>query len=808
MSAYFTQQTRYYAMVAISCIAIAACDSSSGGRSNGGGTAGGTNGGGSASASPGAIGQGLRNQSAAQCTLNNEDRLVGDGMDAPGRLAVASPPVGTATGACANNTEYRFGTGIFDITGVIADTASPAWVNPQQVFNSLHTRVYARAYAIESPCNGKRIMFVSIDTGLMSVPLREAILNQVAADPQLSGDYDARNIMLSVTHTHSEPNTGLAGDNGGLAVIGNGTFAAIQNAAANLAANPQTGAIRFASGELLNTSINRSKPAFINNPLAERRMFLNARDEEVQVNKRVVQLELYRPDGTVPGLINWFGVHPTVIGPTQSFVSGDVKGAASLGFEKLMGTDYRADPATGTFVAAFAQADEGDVSPNILIEQFPHPDPRRGGGDNDLDSNAISAVKQFAKSLELFGTGQPVFGPVDFRFFEIPIANITVEDPVVLASLNHPAALDEPVKRTCSGILGASFGAGAEDGPGPTQEGLTCDDNPDLLAAAAADFEAAQSGSRLEGFPGGFPRDGIPGSILSVAAFCNASLVPNPLGDFSCQAEKPILLPRGDDTQTLQLFRIGQVAVLGVPWEVTTISARRIKTLMLQELAPAGVDTIVVAGLVNSYSHYLTTREEYATQQYEGASTLYGPWTHAAVSQEALKMARAMRNGSALDDAPTAGQPSNLSVNDGPVESPSPNGDPGTVITQPFSTVQPGSVITAEFVAGHPRNNLRLQESYAYIERQLPNGEWEIVVEDRDPSLIYFWNARVQAPAAGENPTSSDGVGRVQWKVPGNIQPASYRVRTVGSSRATGQLQEYEGISDTFVVDGVVAMCP
>lgn len=796
------RQMSHGAISFVFCIAIAAC-----GSSGGSGDDVSTGGPGDAAASPAEIGNQLRSQSASRCSLDNDDRQVGDGIDAPGRLAVASPPVGNPPGACNSNTGYRFGTGIFDITGVIADTASPAWVNPQQVFNSLHTRVYARAFAIESPCNNKRIMFVSLDTGLMSNAIRQAVLASIAADPALSGEYDARNVMLSVTHTHSDPNTGLAGDNGGLAVIANGTFAAIKNAAANLAAHPETGVIQFASGELLNTNINRSKPAFANNPQAERQAFLNARGEEVQVNKRVVQLELYRNDGSVPGVINWFGVHPTVIGPTQSFVSGDVKGTASLGFEKLMGTDYSADPATGTFIAAFAQADEGDASPNIFIEQFPHPDPRRGGGEDDLDSNAISALKQFARSLDLFGTGEAVTGPVDFRLFSIPIANITVDDPVVLASLNHPTELDEPVKKTCSGILGASFGAGAEDGPGPTQEGLTCDDNPDVLAAAAADFTAASNG-RLEGFPGGFPRDSIPGAILSTALFCNASAVPSPLGDFSCQAEKPILLPRGDDAVTLQLFRIGQVAVLGVPWEVTTIAARRIKTLMLQELAPVGVDTIVIAGLVNNYAHYLTTREEYATQQYEGASTLYGPWTHAAVSQEALKMARAMRNGTALDEAPAAGQPTNLSVNDGPVEAPNPAGNPGSVITQPPSQVQPGDEISTEFVAGHPRNNLRLQESYAYIERQLATGEWEVVVEDRDPGLIYFWNARIQPPVAAESPISSDGTGEARWRVPRNTQPGTYRVRTVGSSRTSGQLSAYEGISDSFAIDGPVAECP
>lgn len=34
---------------------------------------------------------------------------------------------------------------------------------------------------------------------------------------------------------------------------------------------------------------------------------------------------------------------------------------------------------------------------------------------------------------------------------------------------------------------------------------------------------------------------------------------------------------------------------------------------------------VVLSGPANTYSHYVTTREEYSVQRYEGASTLFGP---------------------------------------------------------------------------------------------------------------------------------------------------------------------------------------
>ncbi|MFT5574760.1 MAG: neutral ceramidase [Bermanella sp.] len=752
----------------------------------------------------------LTDDPAVQCVVNDQRRSVGSELDAPGKLeVVVNTPLGSPA-QCANNQDYLVGTGLHDITAPIADTASLAWVNPQQVFSGLHSRVYARAFAMASPCNDKRVMFVSIDTGLMSASIRQDVLAEIAANEELSTLYNANNVMLSVTHTHSDPGEGLAGVGNGHAVIVGGIVGAITRAQANLAANPEPARIALSSGELLNTNINRSKPAYAKNTEAERKLFLNSRNEETQVNKRMVQLELTRTGGNAAGLINWFGVHPTVIGPNQHFVSGDVKGYASLGFERLMGTNYGADPAQGTFVSAFAQADEGDASPNIAIEEFPYPSPQRGGGANDFDANAISGIKQLARAIELYRKGTAVTGPVDYQFLRIPITDVTVEDPAVIASLKHPAELDEEVKRTCDGILGTSFGAGAEDGPGPTQEGLKCSDDPAVLEAAQTDI-ASLSGSRLGGFPGSWPENSIPGQFLSAAVMCNAQDLPPILGDFSCQAEKPLLLPRGGSVLPFQLFRVGNFALLGLPWEVTTMSARRIRSLLLEELAPVGIDTIVIAGLVNDYVHYLTTREEYSSQQYEGASTLYGPWTQAAVAQESLKMARAMHENVAPAAPAAPGARPDLTLFAGPQESPHPSGSPGTVVTQPPSSISAGQVLDAEFVVGHPGNDLRIQESYVYIEKELPSGEWEVIEEDRTPELLYEWLPITQAPVAQERPQfSSGGTGLVNWTIPPNTPTGTYRIRVVGASRGltSAEAQPYEAISNTFNIITTDSTCP
>jgi len=758
----------------------------------------------------------------AECVLQDPRREIGAGLDAPGRLEVDAPAVGSADGACADSRGFRYGSGLYDITGVIANKSGAGWENPQQVMSALHTRQYSRAYAIASPCNGKRVLFVSADMGLIFGSIRQGVLSAIAEDETLSAFYGPENFMLSATHTHAGPAGYEHGDGANLFHFGydeqvyntlvNGIVESIRRAHANIQAHPQTGPIRLSTGELLNANINRSRPAFEMNPEAERQAFLNERGEEIDVNKRVVQLDLVRDNGSAVGLINWFGVHPTVMGPTQPHVSADSKGHASLGFERIMRTRYDAAPGEDTFVAAFAQADEGDSSPALFFQDFPPLDPRRTGADNHIESVAVHGTKQLAAALELYGSGTGLSGPVDYRFFRVAFDAIDVTDPAVLASLPHPPELDAEDKRTCSGALGVSFGAGStEDGHGPTVEGARCGEDPALIEAAQQDFQTVLE-TRLEGFPGSWPKETIPPFLVSSTAACNVTPEVLP-GDYSCQAEKPVLLPRGDSVLPFQLFRIGNFAILGVPFEVTTMAARRIRALMLEALAPAGVDTIVVAGLVNDYVHYLTTREEFASQQYEGASNLFGPWSQAAVAQEALTLARALRDGEAVEpgpDKPTTdgGNPPRPPYI--PSDTAHPSGAPGTVVTDVPAQVTAGEIVMAEFVAGHPRNDLRTQASYAYVERQRDDGEWETVVSDRAPELVYEWRPLLPSPVPVDLPLTGPSTGAVIWQVPANAPAGTYRLRHEGTAQAAVLLpaEAYSGTSGSFVIEGPVAPCP
>lgn len=116
--------------------------------------------------------------------------------------------------------------------------------------------------------------------------------------------------------------------------------------------------IFFSEGELLEASINRSPTSYLNNPAEERSRFQHDTD------KGMFLLKMFDSQTNEPiAMINWFAVHGTSMNSSNHLISGDNKGYASLLFEQEFNPPETM-PGKGKFVAIFAQANEGDVSPN------------------------------------------------------------------------------------------------------------------------------------------------------------------------------------------------------------------------------------------------------------------------------------------------------------------------------------------------------------------------------------------------------------------------------------------------------------
>jgi neutral ceramidase len=650
----------------------------------------------------------------------------------------------TNAGECAGNTHFLIGTGVYDITGPAVGLGLIGYAWPGQFGEGIHTRLRARAFIVASPCNGRRAVFVSADLGLLAQSVERGV---AAALRQRYGDlYREENVLLSATHTHSGPggyahyflyNASIFGfDEQSYRAVVDGIVAAIGRAHEDLA----PGRIKIAVGDLLGASINRSPPAYVQNPAAERARW------KYDTDKRMTVLRFERDNGDQIGVIAWFGVHGTSMGNQNHYVSADNKGYASLLFERREHTDY-ASP--HTFVAAFAQGAEGDVTPNINGGTD-------GGGRDDFEDTEISGGKQFRRAWELYqGATELLRGGVDYRHQYVKMDAVDVA----------PRWTDGVPRHTCAAAIGLSMLAGAEDGPGIGWEGFTC--------RGATGWEA-------------------------VVCWLRAN---------DCQGEKPVALTMGLKWRTpltpevlpVQIVTLGDLALMAVPGEPTTMSGRRFEDTVLQELRPAGVTRAVTAGLSNAYAGYVATREEYAAQNYEGASTHFGPWTQAAYQQEFQRLAAALREGREL---PTGPQPRDLSgeqlsLQIGVIYDGHPWDEPfGAVAEDAKPSYRRSDVVRVKFWGGHLKNDLRIQDSYLRVERK-EGDRWSPVAYDWDWETKLHWQRRYCLPSLRCSLITAE------WDIPPDQPPGTYRIRHDGAALPIGseQPQAYEGVSRPFAVE-------
>lgn len=741
------------------------------------------------------------------------DRPLADLSHYAARNAPRSPSAALNSGACASNTRFRYAAGLGDITGATSGSSMAGYVDGDQISTGLIDRQHARAFIFASDCEGRegRAVIVQNDLGLMFSSIRQGVLDALAADPELSPHYDASNVVLNPSHSHSTAGGQSHHDayhvlTGGhdaqnLAAAINGIVSAIRRAHTNLA-NAGAGPILFNQAELLNGTTNRSVPAYLQNPEADRAAFLDTAGNEVRTNRMMSLLKLRRDDGTEVGMVNWYGIHVTSIYQNNTLLSSDNKGYAALRFEQDFGTEYFSAEQPEPFLAGFMQADEGDASPSLFIVDLSDAEQRdlegdgfrnRAGGRDEPENALISGYKQYRHARQLYDSAdQPLEGEVSAKSIMIDWSTVQIDAPGDYPAALQPQAPD--VYESCSGALGVSMAGGAEDGRGPTAEGQTCTNTSDpaeVIQLLEDNFAAGQNGA-------------LPPGLL-VPVGCD-----NPAYDllnYDCHAEKPILFPLNQaspfnqpgssqtlEPQTLpiQIVTLGNLAIVALPWEVTTNSGRRIRTRVLDELQDAGIDYAVISGLSNGFVHYLTTREEYSAQHYEGASTVFGPWTLEAVQQELSRLAGHLK----ADTEPSSpyennGYRSEVStmLADTSADDGSPSQPFGTVTQQPELSYAVGNervTVSARFVGGHPRHDLKSESSYFFVERQQPDGSWRTVRQDND------WFTRYEY----ETPDSGSHEFRVDWILPLGVEAGLYRIRHEGVS-ADGS---YSGVTEEFEI--------
>lgn len=728
------------------------------------------------------------------------------------------------TNSTANNgSRYLLGVGKADITGPVVEINMMGYANGSQVGKGLRQRLYSRSFIIgdvEKPED--RFVYMVLDTQSGDTAVRDGILQGLANLGEWYAMYGQQNVAVTGTHSHSGPGawlnyllpqiTAKGFNKPSYQAIVDGAIESIKKAHTTLA----PGYLSIGTTQIEDASVSRSPYAYLQNPAEERARY----DHDVDKTMTVLRFaHTSDSDGDKDiGILNWFAVHGTSLLGNNSIITGDNKGVAAWLFEKSIEDDE--------FVAGFSQANVGDTSPNILgafcesgeqagqqcdfktslCDGKSQPCHGRGPYPGLNDGGTASAYeigrRQYQGAKDLFDDASafsPVSGGVvrglhqfvDFSTFRFTLSNGTAV-------------------KTCPAALGYSFAAGTSDGPG------------------AFDFTQGDSGD-----PDANPLWAVVGGLLHSANDTQKE----------CHGAKPILLDVGETSTPypwspnivdVQLFRVGQFFIVVSPGEATTMSGRRWREAVQTNAASLfdlnDTEPIVVLGApANSYTHYIATPEEYSVQRYEGASTLYGPWTLDAYLNKSVELLPY------LDPTTSAGLPTldpgplppmlvnrSLSFITGVVVDNTPFlksfGDQTTAPAK--TTFTAGESISAQFVGANPRNNFRLGGTFAAVEKYNGDtGKWIQVREDADWSLLYEWKrtstilGTSEVTITWETKWETDawipkalGVGgsRGQGELFAKRQEdpslvGRYRLRYYGDAKALGgSIKAFEGVSDDF----------
>lgn len=711
--------------------------------------------------------------------------------------------------------EYLLGTGKADITGPVVEINMMGYADPKQLGTGVRQRLYSRAFIFGSRTDpNERAVYLVLDTQSGDTAIRYGILQGLADLGQEYAMYGAQNVAVTGTHSHSGPGawlnyllpqiTSKGFDKQSYQAIVTGAVLSVKRAHQSL----EPGYLEATSGDLLDANTSRSPYAYLANPAEERSRY------EHDVDKTMTLLNFVRAsDGKSMGVLNWFAVHGTAMLGNNTLITGDNKGVAARLLEKAEET--KGNPG---FVAGFSQANVGDTSPNIL-----------GAYCEDGTGSLCSFERSLCsnnRSEACHGRG-PFFGLDDGgtkSCFEI--GKRQFEGASKLMSKTDAKRLRGPIRSlhtyrdfsdftftlmngslasTCSAALGYSFAAGTTDGPGAfdfKQNSRNADANP-LWKIVSSALHAPTKEQK------------------------------------ACQAPKPILLDVGaantpykwtPDIVDIQLLRVGQLIIIVSPGEATTMSGRRWREAVAAQGASlvrgsSDAPIVVLGGPANSYTHYIATEEEYGVQRYEGASTLYGPHTLAAYINVTTSLLKHLSSSApvkqTLDPGP---QPpvqinSSLSFIQGVVFDRAgfykSFGDVVKDVEPPTKLVyRAGDLVSATFIAANPRNNLRLEGTFALVQRLCGNAivddhaeeeddelkqrefgeaEWEPYLSDADWPLTFHWRRVNKITATSE--------ADITWVIDEATPSGNYRFVYYGDAKQIGgKIEAFVGRSGIFEV--------
>ena len=373
----------------------------------------------------------------------------------------------------------------------------------------------------------------------------------------------------------------------------------------------------------VDVAFNRSLSAYNRNPDVAK---FGDHETHKAIDRRMWLLEARGLEGRCIGQINWFGVHPTSISSRLSVLSSDNKGYAAASLEARLGAGS---------VAIFAQHFAGDVSPNAQGDT--KPDWLRGPTRDEIANARYNGELQSEQAWkiiqELDATHALGVDTLDAALVNRDLSAVEIDPDFADGNTGE---------RTSAPCHGLAFYRGSPvDGPGIREPVVSLvhllasrarkrlqRERPELLRAQHPKLIVSESGDGV--LVGMNSRQFLP-------SFLDRALAEMQRQDRAGALDE---LPWVPTVLPLQMLRIGELAIIGFPGEITTVAGQQLQQLCLEALASCGVRHVVSSSYANSYSGYCTTWHEYQAQSYEGGHTMFGSRTHDAFRTEYRRLLR------------------------------------------------------------------------------------------------------------------------------------------------------------------------
>lgn len=490
----------------------------------------------------------------------------------------------------------------------------------------------------------QHLMFCCLDLGYITHAMREGVCARLAS--ALGGDFNPEQLVLTCTHTHSGP--GGCSQDGLYNLVTPGYVPDYVDAIVDTTTQTILDAWECTEPTEVTLSVvhfdndtpvawNRSLDAYNQNPEVTP---LDHHHTHLAVDRAMPVLNFRRHNQT-QALVSLFGVHATCVGSSQHAFDGDNKGYAARHAEHQLAAGGAVHP-----VAIFAQGTAGDVSPHY---HGPGQKRRRNAIRGDAEYQYACRNGEFQSTLALSAleaTATPIAPhrlDALLSYLQLPGRKAEPE----YASGNGEAYTSEP----CHGV--PFFTGTPVDGPGM----------PGFLALPAAWLARRLRRKRLNNTSdpgyGDYQRlyqaQGAKDILLDAARkqVLGYALERLPLPDFAdpLVAEMkrqarlgalnhsdlvPSVLP-------LQIVTVGQIALVCCPGEFTTIAGQRVRETVATQLSGSGIQQVLLMSYCNDYMGYVTTREEYQLQHYEGGHTVFGQWTLAVFQTGFAELARQLK---------------------------------------------------------------------------------------------------------------------------------------------------------------------